>query len=98
MRRTDRRTPTRSSRPRTAWLSAERDTPIRFAARVKLRSSATARKAASTLRLSSCIGEWYGAATIRRAHAVQPVAAVQSEYSVWTRDPEGDVPATCDVM
>ena len=29
-----------------------------------------------------------GAATIRRAHAVQPVAAVQSEYSLWTRDPE----------
>ncbi|MES1260472.1 MAG: aldo/keto reductase, partial [Acidobacteriota bacterium] len=28
-----------------------------------------------------------GAATIRRAHAVQPVAAVQSEYSLWTRDP-----------
>jgi aryl-alcohol dehydrogenase-like predicted oxidoreductase len=28
------------------------------------------------------------AATIRRAHAVQPVTAVQSEYSLWTRDPE----------
>jgi aryl-alcohol dehydrogenase-like predicted oxidoreductase len=28
------------------------------------------------------------ASTIRRAHAVQPVAAIQSEYSVWTRDPE----------
>jgi aryl-alcohol dehydrogenase-like predicted oxidoreductase len=31
------------------------------------------------------------AATIRRAHAVQPVAAVQSEYSVWWRRPEQDV-------
>lgn len=31
------------------------------------------------------------AATIRRAHAVQPVAAVQSEYSLWTRDPEVQV-------
>lgn len=31
-----------------------------------------------------------GAATIRRAHAVQPVAAVQSEYSLWTRDPESN--------
>jgi aryl-alcohol dehydrogenase-like predicted oxidoreductase len=31
-----------------------------------------------------------GAATIRRAHAIQPVAAVQSEYSLWTRDPEHD--------
>ena len=30
------------------------------------------------------------AATIRRAHAVQPVAAVQSEYSLWTRGPETD--------
>ncbi len=30
-------------------------------------------------------------ATIRRAHAVHPVAAVQSEYSLWTRDPEADV-------
>ena len=28
------------------------------------------------------------ARTIRRAHAVQPVTAVQSEYSLWTRDPE----------
>jgi aryl-alcohol dehydrogenase-like predicted oxidoreductase len=36
------------------------------------------------------------AATIRRAHAVQPVAAVQSEYSLWTRDPEQDgVLAAC---
>ncbi|WFF00094.1 aldo/keto reductase [Micromonospora sp. WMMD964] len=29
--------------------------------------------------------------TIRRAHAVHPVAAVQTEYSLWTRDPEADV-------
>ncbi|SHH36837.1 aldo/keto reductase [Geodermatophilus nigrescens] len=34
--------------------------------------------------------------TIRRAHAVQPVAAVQTEYSLWSRDPEEDgVLATC---
>src|SRR4051812_24215065 len=32
-----------------------------------------------------------GAETIRRAHAVHPVAAVQSEYSLWTRDPEPEV-------
>jgi len=32
-----------------------------------------------------------GASTIRRAHAVQPVAAIQSEYSIWTRDPEPEV-------
>jgi aryl-alcohol dehydrogenase-like predicted oxidoreductase len=37
------------------------------------------------------------ATTIRRAHAVHPVAAVQSEYSVWTRDPEKNgVLATCE--
>jgi aryl-alcohol dehydrogenase-like predicted oxidoreductase len=34
--------------------------------------------------------------TIRRAHAVQPVTAVQTEYSLWTRDPEDDgLFATC---
>jgi aryl-alcohol dehydrogenase-like predicted oxidoreductase len=32
-----------------------------------------------------------GAGTIRRAHAVFPVTAVQSEYSLWTRDPEPEV-------
>ncbi len=31
------------------------------------------------------------AGTIRRAHAVHPVTAVQSEYSLWTRDPEAEV-------
>src|SRR5581483_375711 len=31
------------------------------------------------------------AETIRRAHAVHPITAVQSEYSLWTRDPEGEV-------
>jgi aryl-alcohol dehydrogenase-like predicted oxidoreductase len=33
--------------------------------------------------------------TIRRAHTVHPVAAVQSEYSIWARDPEADVLPTC---
>jgi aryl-alcohol dehydrogenase-like predicted oxidoreductase len=32
-----------------------------------------------------------GVATIRRAHAVQPVAALQSEYSLWWREPEQSV-------
>jgi aryl-alcohol dehydrogenase-like predicted oxidoreductase len=37
--------------------------------------------------------------TIRRAHAVQPVAAVQSEYSLWTRDVEQNgVLATCEEL
>ncbi len=35
------------------------------------------------------------AATLRRAHAVHPLASVQSEYSLWTRDPEDDVLAAC---
>ncbi|MDX0596411.1 aldo/keto reductase [Sinorhizobium medicae] len=35
------------------------------------------------------------AATIRRAHSVHPIAAVQSEYSLWSRDPEQEVLATC---
>jgi aryl-alcohol dehydrogenase-like predicted oxidoreductase len=39
------------------------------------------------------------AETIRRAHAVQPVTAVQSEYSLWTRDPEHNgVLATCEEL
>jgi aryl-alcohol dehydrogenase-like predicted oxidoreductase len=36
-----------------------------------------------------------GADTIRRAHAVHPVTAVQSEYSLWTRDPEPEVLPVC---
>lgn len=36
-----------------------------------------------------------GAGTIRRAHAAHPVTAVQSEYSLWTRDPEPEVLPTC---
>lgn len=35
------------------------------------------------------------AATLARAHAVHPVTAIQSEYSLWTRDPEDEVLATC---
>jgi len=35
------------------------------------------------------------AATLRRAHAVHPIAAVQSEYSLWTRNPEVAVLAAC---
>jgi len=30
-------------------------------------------------------------ATIRRAHAVHPISALQSEYSLWSRDPEGEI-------
>jgi aryl-alcohol dehydrogenase-like predicted oxidoreductase len=39
-----------------------------------------------------------GAQTIRRAHAVQPVTAIQSEYSLWWRTPEEDVLPTCEEL
>jgi len=38
------------------------------------------------------------AKTIRKAHAVQPVAAMQSEYSIWARDPEAEVLPTCEQL
>jgi aryl-alcohol dehydrogenase-like predicted oxidoreductase len=34
-------------------------------------------------------------ATLRRAHGVHPIAALQSEYSLWTRDPEKEVLSVC---
>ncbi len=36
--------------------------------------------------------------TLRRAHAVHPVAAVQSEYSLWSREPEAGMLATCAAL
>jgi aryl-alcohol dehydrogenase-like predicted oxidoreductase len=39
-----------------------------------------------------------GAQTIRRAHAVQPVAAVQSEYSLWWREPETEILPTLEEL
>jgi len=39
-----------------------------------------------------------GVHTIRRAHAVQPVTALQSEYSLWTRTPESDVIPTLEEL
>src|SRR3954452_23074372 len=39
-----------------------------------------------------------GAKTIRRAHAAQPVTVVQSEYSLWTRDPEPEVLPACEEL
>jgi len=46
---------------------------------------------------------WFGLseaspASIRRAHAVQPVAALQSEYSLWTREPEAEVLPTIEAL
>ncbi|TBZ99933.1 aldo/keto reductase [Rhizobium leguminosarum] len=47
--------------------------------------------------------QWFGlseagAQSIRRAHAVQPVAALQSEYSLWTRDPEAEIIPTIEEL
>ena len=39
-----------------------------------------------------------GARTIRRAHAVQPVAALQSEYSLWFREPEAEIIPTLEEL
>jgi aryl-alcohol dehydrogenase-like predicted oxidoreductase len=39
-----------------------------------------------------------GAATIRRAHAVQPVTALQSEYSLWWREPEKEILPTLEEL
>jgi aryl-alcohol dehydrogenase-like predicted oxidoreductase len=39
-----------------------------------------------------------GAGTVRRAHAVQPVTAVQSEYSLWWRGPEAEILPTCEEL
>ncbi len=36
--------------------------------------------------------------TLRRAHAIHPITAVQSEYSVWTRDPEAGILETCQEL
>lgn len=38
------------------------------------------------------------AATIRRAHAVHPIAAVQNQYSIWTREPEKEVLPICEEL
>lgn len=39
-----------------------------------------------------------GAATIRKAHAIHPVAAVQNQYSIWTREPEAEVVPLCEEL
>ncbi len=39
-----------------------------------------------------------GASTIRKAHAVQPVTAVQNQYSIWTREPEAEVLPVCEEL
>jgi aryl-alcohol dehydrogenase-like predicted oxidoreductase len=39
-----------------------------------------------------------GVQSIRRAHAVQPVAALQSEYSLWWREPEAELLPTCEEL
>src|SRR5438445_5404457 len=77
-----RRTPICSSSPRIAWLRAEVDTPSRLAARVKLRSSATARNADRTLSSSRTICEWY-------SQTLVDFPGYSDGYSVATLDVEG---------
>ena len=43
-------------------------------------------------------GVLVGVGTIRRAHAVQPVTALQSEYSIWWREPEAEVIPTLEEL
>jgi aryl-alcohol dehydrogenase-like predicted oxidoreductase len=38
------------------------------------------------------------AQTLRKAHSIHPISAVQSEYSLWTRDPEAEVLPTCRAL
>jgi aryl-alcohol dehydrogenase-like predicted oxidoreductase len=38
------------------------------------------------------------AATLRKAHEIFPISAVQSEYSLWSREPEDEVLATCEEL
>ncbi len=37
-------------------------------------------------------------ATLRKAHATHPITALQTEYSLWSRDPEDDILATCEEL
>jgi aryl-alcohol dehydrogenase-like predicted oxidoreductase len=39
-----------------------------------------------------------GASTIRKAHSVHPVTAVQNQYSIWTREPEAEVLPVCEEL
>ncbi|GGF46771.1 aldo/keto reductase [Azorhizobium oxalatiphilum] len=45
------------------------------------------------LGLSEC-----SVATLKRAHAVHPISAVQTEYSLWTRDPEAEMFSVCEEL
>jgi len=37
-------------------------------------------------------------ATLRKAHATHPITALQTEYSLWSREPEDEILATCDAL
>jgi len=39
-----------------------------------------------------------GARSIRQAHAVQPLSALQSEYSLWTREPDAEILPTLEEL
>src|SRR5262249_29589003 len=95
-------TPSTCGRPATprcaGWVSttstSTTSTASTHACRSRRRSSALAELVGAGkvrhLGLSEASPE-----TIRRAHAVHPIAALQSEYSLWTRDPEDGPLQTC---
>src|SRR5881296_275878 len=88
--RASKRTPKRSSSSRIAWLSAEGVTPRRLAARVKLRSSATARNADRTLSSSRTICELYSLTLVdysRYCRAVPPVTIAPWTSNAPVRSP-----------
>src|SRR2546421_2191627 len=94
--RASRCTPNRSSSPRIAWLSAEGVTPRRVAARVKLRSSATARNADRTLSSSRTICERYSLTLVdysRYCRAVPPVTIAPMDIKRAGSQPSSKGPA-----
>src|SRR3989441_677103 len=94
--RASKRTPKRSSSSRIAWLSAEGVTPRRLAARVKLRSSATARNADRTLSSSRTICERHSLTLVdysRYCRAVAPVTIAPMDIKRAGSQPSSKGPA-----
>ena len=81
-------------RPQAASAPAVRDGIVAKPAQQDVRIEQQAPHAAPS---KSAITE-AGVASIRRAHAVQPVAALQSEYSLWWREPEKDLLRTLEEL
>jgi aryl-alcohol dehydrogenase-like predicted oxidoreductase len=72
------------------YFQHRRDPDVPVEETVGMMAELVARGKVRHIGLSECSAE-----TLRRANAVHPVAAVQSEYSLWTRDPEREVLVAC---